>query len=227
MNPDDKVPSSEEIQQVQRTPDMDSALPPGADAEERFNNFWKENGVSIFVSLTIAAVVVIGMQVWRYMDQRAQAHTQAAYTEANTSEKLVAFTLDHPKHPLAGAAYLKIAGDEFASGQFKQATEHYLLARDRLSGTPFYERAVLGAAVSEYMGGSEEAGISDMRAVLNNPDNLEVTRAEAAFNLAIHYIQKQDYAALTEIVNIADTFSEKDIYSLMTRSFRTQIPEQK
>jgi hypothetical protein len=227
MNPSDKIPEKAVTPEVVRTSDMDSTLPPGADAEERFNNFWKENGTSIFVSLTLAAIIVIGIQVWRYMEQRAEVRSQVAYASANSPEKLVTFALDHPKLPLAGAAYLKLANGEFTSGQFKQAADHYRAAKDTLSGTPFFERAVLGAAVSEYLGGNVDAGVAGMRAILDNPDFIEVTRAEAAFNLAMHYLEKQDFKALTEVVDIADTFGQKDVYAIMTRTFRTQIPEQK
>ena len=227
MNPDDPVPSKEESSLRHHTPDMDSELPPGADAEERFNNFWRENGTSIFVSIAIAAVVVIGIQVWRYAGARAEEHAQTAFVSAGTTEELIAFAEDHSKHPLAGAAYIRVADDEYNSGQFKQATEHYLLAKDKLSGTPFYERAALGAAISEFLGGNVETGISDLRALLDNPDNLEITRAEAAFNLALYYLQKQDYKDLTGIIEIADTFGEKNAYAAMTRSFRNQIPEEK
>jgi hypothetical protein len=228
MNPDDKLPSNvENPTPVQHTQDMDNALPPGADAEERFNNFWSENGTSIFISLIIAAIVVIGMQVWRYSKQRAEVNTEAAFASAISSEQLISFTQNHAKHPLAGAAYMKMADGEFTAGQFKQATEHYLLAKDRLAGTPFQERAALGAAVCEYLGGNVQTGIADMRTILDNPDNLETTRAEAAFNLALLYIQKQDFKSLKEIVDIADTLSANDSYAVMTRSFRAQIPEQK
>ena len=227
MNPEDKVPGKAVIPQVVHTSEMDSALPPGADAEERFNNFWKENGTSIFVTLILAAIIVIGMQVWRYVEQRAEVRTQTSYSAADSSEELVTFALDHPKHPLAGTAYIKLANKEFADGQFMQAADHYRSAKDTLSGTPLFERATLGAAVSEYLGGNVEAGLTDLRAILDNPDFIEVTRAEAAFNLAMYYQQRQDYKALTEIVDIADTFGQKDVYAMMTRSFRTQIPEQK
>jgi predicted negative regulator of RcsB-dependent stress response len=226
MNPQDLSPDKQNEARP-HTPDMDSALPPGADAEERFNNFWKENGVSIFISIVIGAMIVIGAQTWRYVNQRIENNTQIAYAAADTDEKLIAFTQDHPKHHLAGAAFLQLASEDYAKGQYKQAAEHYALAKDKLAGTPFGERATLGVAMSELVEGNVQSGVTDLRAIVDNPEYLEVTRAEAAFNLALYYLKIQDYKSMSGIVDIADTFGQKNVYAEMTRTLRNQIPEQK
>jgi hypothetical protein len=226
MNPTDPN-SGKQITQRPNKPDTESTLPPGADAEERFNDFWRQNGTSLFVGVVAAALVVIGVQTWRYVHQRIEVKTEAAFANANTNEKLIAFAEDHSKHQLAGAAYMQLANDEYARGQYKQAAAHYALAREKLSGTPFGERALLGAAISELIDGNTKSGLTDLRAILDNPALLELTRAEAGFNLAIYYMQKQDYKSLTGIVDIADTFGAKNVYAEMTRRMRSQIPEQK
>lgn len=226
MNPTDHN-SGKEIAKRPPVADTESTLPPGADAEERFNEFWRQNGTSIFVGIAAAAVVVLGVQTWRYIHQRIEIRTEAAFSNANTNEKLIAFAQDYPKHQLAGVAYMQLANDEYARGQFKQAASHYVMAREKLAGTPFGERATLGAAVSELIDGDAKNGLADLRAILDNPDMLEVTRAEAGFNLAIYYLQKQDYKTLSGIIDVADTFGEKNVYAEMTRRMRNQIPEQK
>lgn len=223
MNPN----SGKEVAKRPHSQDMDSTLPPGADAEERFNEFWKQNGTSIFVGITLAAVVVIGVQTWRYLKERRETNIQAAYSVADTDDKLLAFAKDNSSHRLAGAAYLQLANDEYAASKFTEAKEYYTLAREKLAGTPFGERALLGAAMSELLGGDELAGMTDLRAILDNPELLEITRAEAGFNLAVRYLQKQDYKTLTGIIDIADTFGEKNVYADFTRRMRNQIPEQK
>lgn len=226
MNPNDSLPENQNEARP-HTPDMDSTLPPGADAEERFNEFWRQNGSSIFISICLGAVIVIGAQTWRYLDHRAELKTREAYAQATTSDQLIAFAEGHAKHQLAGAAYMQIANEEYTKGQYLQAAGHYNLARETLGGTPFGERAQLGAAISELIDGRTEAALTDLHAVLDNPNFLEVTRAEAAFNLGLYYMQKQDYPALTAIADIADTFGAENTYAEMARRLRNQIPEQK
>jgi tetratricopeptide (TPR) repeat protein len=223
MNPN----SGKEVAKRPHSTDMDSTLPPGADAEERFNEFWKQNGSSIFVAIVLGAIVVIGVQTWRYVKERREAGIQAAYSVADTSEKLLTFAKDHPSHRLAGAAYLQLANDEYASGKYKEAKEYYSLAHEKLAGTPFSERAGLGAAMSTLLSGDTQNGLTELRAILDNPELLEITRAEAGFNLAVYYLQKEDYKTLSGIIDIADTFGEKNIYADFTRRMRNRIPEQK
>jgi hypothetical protein len=220
MNPQDtenKIPAK-------HTPDMDSTLPPGADAEERFNEFWRVNGTSIFIAIAVGAVIVLGAQTWRYVSARREASLQKAYAAAQTQEELLTFAGDHSKHALAGAAYLRVAGDEYTAGKYIQAAEHYKMAVEHLAGTPFLERASLGAAMSELLGGQTSEGVASLTAIMNTPDFLEITRAEAAFNLALHYLKVQDYKALATVCDFADSLGEKDMYASMTRGMRNQIP---
>lgn len=223
MNPQEPTPENQTPAQ-QRNPDMNSTLPPGADAEERFNEFWRQNGTSIFVAIAIGAVLVIGMQTWKYVQARHEEKVETAYAAADSSDKLISFAVENKNHRLAGAAYLKVANSEYAAGQYLQAGEHYSAAREKLAGSPFYERAALGVAMSEMMNGKIEQGVSDLTSVMNTPEFLELTRAEAAFNLGLHYLKVQDYKALTSVCDIADTFGEKNMYAEMTRRMRDQIP---
>jgi predicted negative regulator of RcsB-dependent stress response len=180
MNTPDNDPRKAQPVTVIRNSGVDSALPPDADPEERFNQFWRENGTSIFSSIAIGAAIVIGMQIWRYIEARAEKHTQESYLAAgNSAEALVSFASEKGKHPLAGASYMQLATAEFARGEYIQAAEHYALAADILSGSAFAERARLGMAMSELMSGKVDSGLESLRAIMDNPDYTELTRAEA------------------------------------------------
>lgn len=207
-----------------RDPSIDSALPPGADAEDRFNMFWKENGTSIFVSIIIGAIVVVGVQTWRYIDNRIEEGISERYSQADSAEELLAFAVDNEGHSLAAAALFKLANGEFARGDYMQAGEHFAAVAEQLSGTPFADRAVLGAAVCRLLGGDKEGGLADLRAIYDNPSMLENTRAEAGFNLAVHYLEAKDYPSLKGVVDVADTLGEKDFYAQSIRQMRNLIP---
>jgi len=203
---------------------MDSALPPGADVEERFNEFWRTNETSVFSSIAIGALIVIGAQSWRYVQQRIENNAQQAFLAATTPEELASFAQDNADHSLAGAAYIEIANGEYASGQYKQASEHYALAKDKLTGTVFAERAQLGIAMCEMLSGNTEAGVTDLRAVMDAPDFLEITRSEAAYNLALHYFKVGDFKSLEQIVDIADSFGDSNNYAKAASGMRFRIP---
>jgi predicted negative regulator of RcsB-dependent stress response len=224
--PEDNLPPIKPVRPMNAA-DKESTLPPGADAEERFNEFWRTNGTAIFTSIAIGAVIVIGAQTWRYVKSRIEKNTQAAYASASNKDQLLTFAQDHDSHALAGAAYFRIANDEFISGQYKQASEHFNMAKERLAGTPFAERAELGRAMSLLMNNQKTEAEMALRAILDNPSNLEETRAEAGFNLAISYLEKKDYASVNAIIEMADTFGEKNSYALHIRDLRYQIPEKK
>ena len=57
--------SKDEKDSKKQTPPIDlnpeSDLPPDADMEERFNDFWKNNGTSVFGGIALGAVIVIGI----------------------------------------------------------------------------------------------------------------------------------------------------------------------
>jgi len=222
-NPDSRSDNTSPVKAVQNK-DADNILPPGADAEERFNEFWRSNGPSIFMSIAIGAVIVVGAQTWRYMQQRMENNTQSTFLQAETAEELNAFAQDNASHPLAGASYMQLANEEYARGEYRQASEHYEMAKDRLTASAFAERAQLGIAMCELLSGNTEEALSDLRAILNNPDMLQVTRAEAGYNLALHYYKAGDYKALTEILDIADSFEDGNQYASATSALRYRIP---
>ncbi|MFA5258194.1 MAG: tetratricopeptide repeat protein [Opitutales bacterium] len=207
-----------------RAPDLDSTLPPGADAEERFNEFWRTNGTSVFSSIAIGAVIVVGAQAWRYVQQRIENNTQQAYLAAGTPEEMAAFAQDNADHSLAGAAYIEMANGEYARAEYTQAAEHYALAKDKLAGSVFAERAQLGMAMCEMLSGKEETGVADLRAVMDNPLFLAITRAEAAYNLSLHYFKTKDFKALEQVVDIADSFKDGNNYAKATSGMRYRIP---
>src|SRR5690554_2952685 len=125
LNPDN-APNPPQV--PARSKDIDSDLPPDADVEERFNAFWKKNGTTIFASIAVAAVIVLGIQTYRYLDERAEANTRAEYGAAESTEQLIAFAQDNEEHPLSGLAYMELANRRYEQGDYVQAANHYQTA---------------------------------------------------------------------------------------------------
>lgn len=209
-----------------RTKDMDSVLPPGADAEDRFNEFIRTNATSIFSAIAIGAVIVIGMQAWRYYQQRVEEGTRADFAQAATSNAaLLAFAQDHADHNLSGVAYMEVANKDYEAGDYIQAAEHYRMAVEHLQGNPLAGRASMGAAMATLLAGDTAAGTETLRSILNNPAYQNTTRTEAGHALAVYYWEQQDWTAMREVVDTVLTFDESLPYRQMTDSIRKRIPE--
>ncbi|MEI2421930.1 hypothetical protein V6O07_16760, partial [Arthrospira platensis SPKY2] len=73
----------------------ESDLPPDADIEEKFNDFWKRNGASIFAGIALAAIAVTGYQIVQYMGDRREANLREAFRMADTTEQRIAFAERH------------------------------------------------------------------------------------------------------------------------------------
>ena len=208
-----------------RSKDIDSTLPPGADVEERFNEFWKNNGTAIFAAIALGALVVLGLQTWRYLENRAEQKTRQAFAQAGDRQALTAFAQDNEDHSLAGIAYLQLANEDYNRGEYAQAREHYHLATERLAGTALAGRAAIGAAMAALVGGSEAEGTQALRDILNNPAHQNTTRTEAGHALAVHYWEQQDWQAMREVVDTVLTFDASLPYRMITEQLSQRVPQ--
>jgi predicted negative regulator of RcsB-dependent stress response len=173
---------------IVRSKDMDSELPPDADAEERFNEFWKKNGSSVFAAIAVGAVIVIGTQTWRHLQAKAELETRQEFGQAQSTEVLETFAQEHDDHSLAGLAYLKLANEAFERGEFSGGGRRLPAGHFAPRGTPLLGRATLGAAVSTLRAGDAAAGATALREILNNESFQPATRTEAGYLLTVHFM---------------------------------------
>jgi len=210
---------------IVRSKDMDSELPPDADAEERFNEYWKKNGSSVFAAIAVGAVIVIGTQTWRHLQAKAELETRQEFGQAQSTEVLETFAQEHDDHSLAGLAYLKLANEAFERGEFQAAADDYRLAISHLGGTPLLGRATLGAAVSTLRAGDAAAGATALREILNNESFQPATRTEAGYLLTVHLWEQKDWTAMREVVDVVLTFDEELPFRAMTEDVSQSVPE--
>ncbi|NDV62391.1 tetratricopeptide repeat protein [Puniceicoccales bacterium CK1056] len=180
----------------------DSDLPPDADMEERFNDFWKNNGTGIFGGIAIGALIVVGIQLFQYFGEKKEASIQEAFAASSSVEEKVAFAGEYPDHQLAALAQLQVADSRYEEQAYGEAADAYAEAAKGFEDPTMASRALLGQGMSLLMGGSLESGRALLEAVALDTTALDQTRGEAAYNLAVTYWEAGDTERVTEITDI-------------------------
>lgn len=180
----------------------DSDLPPDADVEERFNDFWKKNGGGIFGGIAIGALIVVGIQLVQYFGEKKEDAIQEAFTTSNTVEEKIAFASEYPDHQLAALAQLQVADSRYEQGAYDEAASAYAEAANGFEDPTMSSRALLGQGMSLLMSGSTDSGRALLEAVALDPTALDQTRGEAAYNLAVTYWEAGDFERVNEITDI-------------------------
>lgn len=223
--PERKSKKSKEEENLPMPPDAESELPPDADIEEKFNDFWKRNGLGIFGGILLGAVLVVGVQTWDYLGEKKEDELRESFSERSTAEEKLAFAEENPKHHLAGMAYLEVADSRFEDGEFERAAELYGQARDVLEGTEFRYRAQLGQGISLLRSGEREAGTALIQEVAANGSILDRIREEAAYHLAVIRWEQDDLAGVEEALDIIFGMDSNSIWSFRAQRLQDQIPE--
>jgi len=180
----------------------DSDLPPDADMEERFNDFWKNNGTGIFGGIAIGALIVVGIQLFQYFGEKKEDSIQEAFAASSSIEEKVAFAGEYPDHQLAALAQLQVADSRYEEMAYADAADAYAEAAKGFEDPTMASRALLGQGMSLLMGGSLESGRALLEAVALDTTALDQTRGEAAYNLAVTYWEAGDKERVMEITDI-------------------------
>lgn len=180
----------------------ESDIPPDADIEERFNDFWKKNGGGIFGGIAIGAVIVVGIQLFQYFGEKKEASIREAFLDATSIEAKLQFADAHPDHQLGSLAQLMVADTRYNEGNFQAAADTYAVAAKGFEDPTLSTRALLGQGMSLLQAGSTDAGRSVLEAVALDPSALDVTRGEAAYHLAVSYWESGDVDQVAEMTDV-------------------------
>jgi predicted negative regulator of RcsB-dependent stress response len=180
----------------------DSDLPPDADMEERFNEFWKKNGATIFGGIVLGAAIVIGIQVYQHLGNKKEQAIRDSFAAAATVEQKAQFAAEHADHQLGGLAQLQVADARYQEGAFAAAAELYDAASKIFEDPTLASRARLGQGMSLLRAGSADAGRAVLQAVALNGGALDQTRGEAAYHLAVSYWEVGDTAKALEVTDV-------------------------
>ncbi len=162
----------------------DQAAPVAPPLDEQLRMFWEKNRQAIYVGVAVILLAVIGRYAYELIAAQREARIESAYATVSGPARLEAFARDNPRHPLAGAALLKLADDDYAAGRATEALAQYERAAAALAGTPFAARALLGRAVCLVQSGKTEDGRAALQKLADDPGQPRGIRAEAAYHLA-------------------------------------------
>lgn len=221
MKDDQKLPSPQDTAPNQA---VQSELPPDADVEERFNDFWKRYGPSIFAVIALVAVLTVGYEIYGYMQERKTERLANTYAELESSADKLEFAQAHGKTALGGLAYLELADEAYAAANFTDATSRYQAANEALRGTPLSGRARLGAAIAQLRQGDQTA-LALLDQLARDPSVLGSIRGEAAYLLATAYWEREDFDQIRRAIDLLATIEGAGVWQNMGFQLENQIPE--
>ncbi|ACB73966.1 tetratricopeptide repeat protein [Opitutus terrae] len=159
--------------------------PVGPSFEERLRVFWQQNSKLVTGALVVVLLAILGKGGWEYLQAEKDREVRRAYAAATTPAQLKTFTAAHPEHPLAGAAYLRMADDAYADRKFTDAVGLYEQAIQALDAPVLESRARLGIAIAKLQGGRAAEGETALKAFANEAKEVKAFRVEALYHLAV------------------------------------------
>lgn len=169
--------------------------------EEAAHAFWAKNRQLILVACAAALLVVIGREGWHYYNAQREQSVRADFAKAGDRvEQLTAFAKANEGHTLAGLAYLRIADQRYAAGDYRQAQENYTKAVSRLADAALSGRARLGGAISQLNGGDKAGAEAALKAISADTALMKNVRAEAAYHLASLALEAGNSAEVDRLV---------------------------
>jgi predicted negative regulator of RcsB-dependent stress response len=205
-------------------PDDKTSVEPPFDEQLRI--FWEKNHNALYLGCALVVLAIVGRYAYEVLVAQREAVVEAAYAVATTPAKLQAFARANAGHPLAGAAWLKLADDAYTAGNFSEALVNYDKAAAALPGTPFATRALLGKGMCQIQSGKTAEGTAVLRQLEGDAAQLRAVRSEAAYHLAALAFAAGDFGEvvkLTELVMQLDAGGLWAQRSLLLR-VRTPVP---
>lgn len=203
----------------------EDTLPPDADLDERFREFWKRNGVLFFGGLAMVAVIVVIVQIVQYVGNQMEASAAREFGVAlSTPEALASYAESHAGSARAGLAHLELAHQAYEAGNFGEAATLYAAATEELADSSLAGRAALGEALSRVKIGEETAAKEILQSLSDNAAMLNSTRAEAAYNLAVMAWEAGDIDGALALVEKIEGLEDIGIWEFRAADLRDRMP---
>jgi tetratricopeptide (TPR) repeat protein len=194
--------------------------------EEQLRAIWekKENRTTVFIGCAVVALVILGWYGYKALVAARENQIEAAYSAAVLPARLRAFAQEYPSHPLAGVAYLKLADDAYAAGNYSAAIDDYEKAVAPLPGTPFVARALLGKAVCQLRLGKTTEGTAGLRQLAEDAAQLKAVRCESAYHLASLAFDAGNFDDVTKFTNLIMQVDAGGVWAQRSMQLRLQLP---
>lgn len=155
----------------------------GLGLEDKLRLFWQNNGTAV---LTLCGLVLLGILAkggWDYLADQKELGVEKDYAAAITPEARKAFIAAHADHTLAGVAQLRLADEAYTAGKAADALAGYDKTLTLIKTGPLATRAQLGRALAKIQSGKSAEGVTDLKQLATDLNQLKGVRAEAAYQL--------------------------------------------
>jgi len=184
----------------------------------------KENRTTIFVGCALVVLVILGWYGYKALAAARENQIETAYSAAAVPARLRAFAQEYQGHPLAGVAFLKLADDAYAAGNYAAAIDDYDRALAQLPGAPFVARALLGKAVCQLRLGKITEGTAGLRQLAENVAQLKAVRCESAYHLASLAFDAGNFDDVTKFTNLINQVDAGGVWAQRSMQLRMQLP---
>ncbi|HUJ44534.1 MAG TPA: tetratricopeptide repeat protein [Opitutaceae bacterium] len=190
----------------------------------QLRTFWEKNHQAVYVGCVLVVLAIAGRYTYEAIVVQHEASVEAAYAAATTPAKLQAFARDNPTHPLAGAAYLRMADESYTAGNFSEALEDYDKAAAVLPGTPFATRALLGKGMCLIQSGKTTEGTAILQRLADDNAQLAAVRCEAAYHLASLGLEAGRADEVVRLTNLIMQIDTGGVWAQRSLQLRSRLP---
>jgi tetratricopeptide (TPR) repeat protein len=195
------------------------------DFEERIFLLWKKYRRVIGGLIVVFFTLFIGYQSVGYIAERREDGVREAYRLVRDADSRLAFAEDHAGHPLAGLAYLELAGEKYEAGAFAEAAAHYQSAIVPLVASLLSGRAKLGYAMASIQSENIDLGEQTLRNLVDDVSQLDGIRAEAAYHLAILHWSRGKFAEVKKHLERIEELERPGFWMTKAGHLLATVPE--
>ena len=196
-----------------------------SEIEDRILLLWKDYRNLIIGVVVVFFGIIIGYQSIGYVAERREAGVREAFRLETDAESRLAFAREHAGHPLAGLAYLEMAGTSYESGDFADAATHYEASIEPLGESPLSARAKLGYAMASIRSENVDSGERMLENLVEDGSQFDGIRAEAAYQLAILFWSREEFAEVMRHLERIEELERPGFWMTKAERLRTTVPE--
>jgi tetratricopeptide (TPR) repeat protein len=194
--------------------------------DEQLRAIWdkKENRATVYIGCAAVALIILGWYGYKGLVEARENQIKAAYSAAATPARLRAFAQEYKGNPLAGVAYLRMADDSYAAGNYTAAIDDYDRAISTLPGSPFVSRAILGKAFCQIRAGKSAEGIEGLRQLAEDTSKVKAIRCEAAYHLSSLAFDAGNFDEVTKFTNLIMQIDAGGVWAQRAMQLQVNIP---
>ena len=199
---------------------------PEADFEDRVLLYWERNRKNIMISLVMGATaLVLYHLLFLFMDRREKSIGEA-FNKCEDASAFVAFADEYSGHQLASAAFLKAANLSFEKGQYTESANYFEKALGQFTDDVLMSgRARLGMAMSKIGQNALEDGVQMLETIASSETEMDTTRAEASYAIAVLAWEKEDYQTIRDQITLISGLEQPGYWIRRISGIEEKIPQ--